>query len=41
MGWNSWNRFQTSISEKLVMEIADSMVASGMKTAGYRIYCTG
>jgi len=35
MGWNSWNTFQTNISEKLVMHIADSMVASGMKDAGY------
>lgn len=35
MGWNSWNTFQTNISEKLVMETADSMVSSGMKDAGY------
>lgn len=35
MGWNSWNTFQTNISEKLVMEIADDMVKSGMKDAGY------
>ncbi|MEP7110976.1 MAG: glycoside hydrolase family 27 protein [Ferruginibacter sp.] len=35
MGWNSWNTFQTKISEKLVMETADSMVSSGMKDAGY------
>ena len=35
MGWNSWNTFQTNINEKLVMEIADSMVASGMRDAGY------
>ncbi len=35
MGWNSWNTFQTNISEKLVMEIADDMVNSGMKNAGY------
>lgn len=35
MGWNSWNTFQTNISEKLVMEIADSMVSSGMKAAGF------
>jgi alpha-galactosidase len=35
MGWNSWNTFQTKISEKLVMETADRMVASGMKDAGY------
>jgi len=35
MGWNSWNRFGTDISEKLVREIADAMVESGMKDAGY------
>ncbi len=35
MGWNSWNTFQTNISEKLVMDIADIMVSSGMKDAGY------
>ena len=35
MGWNSWNTFQTKISEKLIMETADRMVSSGMKAAGY------
>ena len=35
MGWNSWNTFQTNISEQLVKDIADVMVASGMKDAGY------
>jgi alpha-galactosidase len=35
MGWNSWNTFKTNISEKLVKEMADAMVASGMKEAGY------
>jgi alpha-galactosidase len=35
MGWNSWNTFQTNISEKLVMEIADDMIKNGMKDAGY------
>ncbi len=35
MGWNSWNTFQTKISEKLVMETADMIVSSGMKDAGY------
>jgi alpha-galactosidase len=36
MGWNSWNTFQTNISEELVKGIADSMVSSGMKDAGYK-----
>jgi alpha-galactosidase len=35
MGWNSWNTFQTNISEQLVKDIADVMVSSGMKDAGY------
>ena len=35
MGWNSWNMFQTYVNEKLVIEMADAMVASGMKDAGY------
>jgi alpha-galactosidase len=35
MGWNSWNTFQTNISEQLVKEMADVMVASGMRDAGY------
>jgi alpha-galactosidase len=35
MGWNSWNTFQTNISEQLVKETADLFVSSGMKEAGY------
>src|SRR3954463_5119044 len=35
MGWNSWNTFQTNISEQLVRDIADLFVSSGMKDAGY------
>lgn len=35
MGWNSWNTFTTHVTEKLVMDMADAMVASGMKDAGY------
>ena len=35
MGWNSWNRFACDINEALIMEIADAMVASGMRDAGY------
>jgi alpha-galactosidase len=36
MGWNSWNTFQTNINEQLVKSIADVMVSSGMKDAGYQ-----
>lgn len=35
MGWNSWNTFQTNINEQLVKDIADVLVSSGMKDAGY------
>lgn len=36
MGWNSWNVFADNISEKLVMEMADAMVTSGMRDVGYQ-----
>lgn len=36
MGWISWNLFEGNISEDLVMQIADAMVESGMKEAGYQ-----
>lgn len=35
MGWNSWNKFACNVDEKLIKEIADAMVSSGMKDAGY------
>ncbi|MBK0369096.1 glycoside hydrolase family 27 protein [Flavobacterium agrisoli] len=35
MGWNSWNTFDTRIDEKLVKEIANDLVDSGMAAAGY------
>ena len=36
MGWNSWNKFGCNVSEDLIKSMADSMVASGMKEAGYQ-----
>jgi alpha-galactosidase len=36
MGWNSWNKFHTRIDDKTVREIADAMVSTGMKDAGFR-----
>src|SRR5256885_1660741 len=35
MGWNSWNKFGCNVSEKLIKEMADAMVTSGMRDAGY------
>jgi len=35
MGWNSWNKFGCNVSEQLIKEMADAMVHSGMKDAGY------
>ncbi|MDP4276446.1 MAG: glycoside hydrolase family 27 protein, partial [Bacteroidota bacterium] len=35
MGWNSWNKFGCNVSESLIKEMADAMVSSGMKDAGY------
>ena len=35
MGWNSWNKFQGKVTDKVVREIADAMAKNGMKDAGY------
>ncbi len=35
MGWNSWNKFQCDVDEGMIRSIADAMVSSGMKEAGY------
>jgi alpha-galactosidase len=35
MGWNSWNHFRGQVDDKTIREIADAMVANGMKAAGY------
>ncbi len=35
MGWNSWNTFDCDVSEELIKAMADAMVESGMKDAGY------
>ena len=36
MGWNSWNRFGCNVSAELIRGMADAMVSSGMKDAGYQ-----
>lgn len=36
MGWNSWNVFTKYIDEKLLIEMADAMVNTGMRDLGYQ-----
>src|SRR5713226_3516355 len=36
MGWNSWNKFGCNISEDMIKSMADALVKSGMKDAGYQ-----
>jgi alpha-galactosidase len=35
MGWNSWNKFACNVDESMIRQMADAIVASGMKEAGY------
>ncbi len=35
MGWNSWNHFNTHVTDADVRAAADALVASGMRDAGY------
>ena len=36
MGWNSWNRFGCNVSDKLIRGMADAIVSTGMRDAGYQ-----
>ncbi|HEX4424481.1 MAG TPA: glycoside hydrolase family 27 protein [Terriglobales bacterium] len=36
MGWNSWNKFGCNVSEDMIKGMAEGMVKSGMKDAGYQ-----
>jgi alpha-galactosidase len=37
MGWNSWNSFgKLQINEKVVIEVIDAIVQSGLRDAGYK-----
>eukprot|EP00729_Bicosta_minor_P008610 gene8610-32997_t len=36
MGWSTWNTFACNISADLIKEMADILVSSGLKDAGYR-----
>lgn len=35
-GWSSWNTFRCDINDTLIREIADVMVSSGLRDAGYK-----
>ncbi|HYO23271.1 MAG TPA: glycoside hydrolase family 27 protein [Flavisolibacter sp.] len=35
MGWNSWNKFACNVDENMIKQMADAMVSTGMKEAGY------
>ena len=36
MGWNSWNKFACNVSEDMIRDMADAIVKSGMRDAGYQ-----
>jgi hypothetical protein len=36
MGWNSWNKLGCNVDEKLIRGVADALVSTGMKHAGYK-----
>jgi alpha-galactosidase len=36
MGWNSWNKFGCNVSEDMIKGMAEGMVKSDMKDAGYQ-----
>ena len=38
MGFNTWNTFQTKISEDMLQAMVDTFVSSGMKAAGYQYF---
>jgi alpha-galactosidase len=35
MGFSTWNHFRTAIDDRTIREIADALVATGMRAAGY------
>ena len=34
MGWSSWNTYRVNISDSLIMQQADAMVAKGLHKVG-------
>lgn len=41
MGWNTWNCFNRNINEEQIREIADLMISTGLKDAGYTYLTAG
>lgn len=39
MGWMSWNMFGRQIDERLIVETAEAVIATGMHDAGYEYVC--
>lgn len=39
MGFNTWNNFGPNFDEALIKQIANAMVSSGMRDAGYKYIC--
>ena len=35
MGFSTWNHFQTKIDDRTIRDVADALVATGMRDAGY------
>ncbi len=35
MGWNSWNKFACNVDETIIRSVADALVSTGMRDAGY------
>jgi alpha-galactosidase len=35
MGWNSWNKYVCHPSERIIMQMADALIGSGMRALGY------
>lgn len=35
MGWNSWNKFACNVDENMIRQMADAIVSTGMKDAGF------
>lgn len=36
MGWSSWNNYRLDINEEIIRKVADAMVSTGLRDAGYR-----